>query len=163
MFGCGSDKITPPPPPTPPPTPPPPIVVSDGSGPLNVLTAVVRPFTTTQAGRLDVTVEWTYAANDVDVYLFRGGCTFEQFIAMQCQVVTFSESSTAKPERLTTSGAAAGSYVLVIANYGPGDESVAYQVVLTPGASAAAADTAASRNAPARIGAYRRSSSLDGR
>jgi hypothetical protein len=148
--------------PTPTPAPPP-AVVSQGSGSIEVLNVALINFGTSQAGRLEVTVDWTFATNDVDVYLFRGSCTPDQFLAMQCQVVTFSESTTAKPERLTASGAAAGSYVLAIGNAGPGDESVAFQVVLSPSASAAAADVAASRNAPARIGAYRRSSSLDGR
>jgi hypothetical protein len=95
------------------------------------------PFTTTQSGRLDVTAEWTFVTNDVDVYLARGNCTFDQFNANACDIAVFSESETAKPEKVRLSGAAAGSYTLFIGNRGPTDESVSFQVVLAPGASSA--------------------------
>jgi hypothetical protein len=94
--------------------------------------------TTTVAGSLTATVEWTFAGNDIDVYLISGNCSFEQFFAQQCPELAFSESTTAKPERITVAQAPAGAYTLFVWNIGPGDESWSFQVVLTPSASSAA-------------------------
>ena len=135
--GGGSGGVTTPS--TPPPTPPPPVVVSQGQGfPLEADFVGRVPFTTSRTGLLEATVDWTFAANDVDVALVRGDCTFEQFEAIQCPVLAFSVSTTAKPERIRSDGAAAGSYTLFVENAGPGDESVSFQVVLTPSATASA-------------------------
>ena len=143
LFGCGSDKVTPPPPP--PTTLPPllPQVVADGNG--VALEAEVLggdTFTTSRAGSLVATVDWTFATNDVDVALVRGDCSFEQFEAQQCPVLAFSISATAKPEIIRTDGAAAGTYTLFVENTGPTDESVSYQVVLTPSATGVSASRA---------------------
>ncbi len=137
--------------PTPPPSPPPSVIVT-GSGGLGIRLLAMIPFTSTTAGRLDATVDWTFAANDVDVYLVRGACTFEQFIADQCTVVAFSESLSAKPEKISAPGAAAGAYMLLIGNRGPGEESVAYQVVLSPSAASTASMARAAH--PNRIRSY---------
>jgi hypothetical protein len=141
LSACGgSSGPTSPPITTPPPTTlPPPAVVSQGSGTLEVDFLARVPFTTTQAGRLDATVDWTFATNDVDVLLTRGNCTFEQLDAGACDIAVFSVSETAKPEKVSLTGAAAGSYTLFIGNEGPTDEGVSYQVVLAPGASSASA------------------------
>jgi hypothetical protein len=163
LPSCGSDRNNNPTP-VPTPTPVPPAVstvVSTGSGSVPVRILAFIPFSTTAAGRLDVTVDWTFATNDVDVYLVRGACVFEQFVANQCAVATFSESASAKPERLTLSGAAAGSYELLIGNRGPTDESVAFQVVLTTG-GVASVSTGRSGTA-ARAGEYTRAAIFDRR
>jgi hypothetical protein len=88
-----------------------------------------------------VVVDWTFARNDVDAHLARGACDFFRFLSDQCDVAASSWSTTAKPERLSTRAAAAGVYTLMIPNFGPGTESVAYQVVLTTGGTAAATTT----------------------
>lgn len=139
LAACGGDKVTAPSPPAPTPPPPPaPVVVSQGSGSLEAgFLARILPFTTTRAGTLDVTVDWTFASNDVDALITRGDCSFDQLMAMQCPILAFAVSTSAKPEKLTVSGAAAGTYTLFIENAGPTDESVAWQVVLTPSASSA--------------------------
>jgi hypothetical protein len=98
------------------------------------------PFNTTQRGALEATVDWTFASNDVDVYLVQGQCDFDRLVALQCPVLAFSESTTAKPERARVADAAAGAYTIFIANIGPGEESVSFQVVLTPSGSASASD-----------------------
>jgi hypothetical protein len=90
-------------------------------------------------------VDWTFAANDVDVLLARGDCSFDQLEALQCPIVVFSVSTTAKPEKIRTENAAAGAYTLFVENTGPGDESVSFQVVLTPSATGAAPPSASSR------------------
>jgi len=141
--GGGTTDPTPIPTPTPAPTPKPPYVVSQ-------LTAVTLeaeyvgwlPFTTTERGALDVTVDWTYAANDLDVYLGQGSCDGDSFDTPQCPLVAYSESSTAKPEKVHFDNAVAGTYTIFVGNAGPGDEAVSFQVVLTPSATAAASTRA---------------------
>jgi hypothetical protein len=118
------------------PTPAPPVVVSQGGGTLEVDFLARVPFTTTQAGSLDITVDWTYAANDLDVFLVRNDCSFDDFFDEVCLPIALSISTTAKPERVHFGGAAAGVYTLFVGNVGPGDESASYQVVLSPGAAA---------------------------
>jgi hypothetical protein len=135
---------------TPVPTPTPPAVVSQGAGlPLAAGYAGLVNVTTARTGTLDVTVDWTYPANDVDVLLTRGACTFDQLIALQCTILAFSDSTTAKPEKIHAESAAAGTYSLFVENTGPGDESVSFQVVLTPTTAAAAPPSASSRGVSA--------------
>ncbi len=146
LAACGgSSPSAPTPTPTPVPTPPPPQVVAQGNDTLEAEFTGRLAFTTTRAGTLEATVDWTYATNDVDVALVQGDCSFEQATAQQCTVLAFSVSTTAKPEKITASNAAAGTYTLFIENTGPGDESLAFQVVLTPSATSAASPTASSR------------------
>src|SRR5688572_12660501 len=88
LPGCGSNTPTPVASPTP--TPPPPVtqsIVASGGGSLPLLVLAPTPFTTGAAGTLDVTVDWTFATNNVDIYLARGGCSFDQFVTNQCNVV----------------------------------------------------------------------------
>lgn len=146
LAGCGgSSPSQPTPTPTPVPTPPPPQVLAQGGDTLEAEMAGRLPFTTTRAGKLEATVDWTYATNDVDVALVQGDCSFEQASAAQCTVLAISVSTTAKPEKITVNSAAAGTYTLFIENAGPGDESISFQVVLTPSATSAAPPTASSR------------------
>jgi hypothetical protein len=146
LAACGgSTPSQPNPTPTPVPTPPPPQVVAQGSGPLTAESiGQIPPFTTARAGALEATVDWTYATNDIDVYLVRGDCSGDQFLALQCTIAAFSESTTAKPEKIRADNAAAGTYSLFIANIGKSDERLSFQVVLTPSATGAAPPSASS-------------------
>jgi hypothetical protein len=92
---------------------------------------IVGDFTTTAVGRLDVTVNWTFSTNNVDVYVTRGACTVDGLNAGTCTLAVSSESTTAKPERLLVTGLAAGTYTLLIGNRGPEVDSGSYQVVHT--------------------------------
>lgn len=115
------------------------VVLDKGEGQLPARVALFRPLATTETGAFDVKVDWTFAANDVDVFLASGTCSFEQFIADQCTISAMATSTTAKPETVRLANQPAGTYTLVVANFGPGDESIAYQVVFTPGTAAASA------------------------
>jgi len=155
LAACGgSSPSTPTPTPTPVPTPPPPEVVANGSGgPLPAESiGQLPPFTTTRAGALDATVDWTHATSDLDVYLVRGNCSGEQFLADQCTMVAFSESTTAKPEKVHADNAAAGTYTLFILNAGKSEERISFQVVLTPSATGAAPPSASSLGAAPSLG-----------
>ena len=88
------------------------------------------PFPTDRAGLLEGTVDWASAANDLNVYLVKGECTYDQLNAGQCETLVSSES-TNKPETLRYQSPQASTYTIFIHNRGPGDESVSFQVVLS--------------------------------
>jgi hypothetical protein len=122
------------------PTPTPRVTVLDtGQGTLPALVALMRPLATTETGAFDATVDWTFTSNDIDVFLMRGTCTFTQFVTNQCTVVASATGTTGKQERVRAANQPAGAYTFIVANFGPEDESIAYQVVFTTGASAASA------------------------
>jgi hypothetical protein len=139
LGACGNDGPTNPISTTtpPPPTPRPPVVLDRGEGQLPAFNVLVRPLATAETGAFDVTVDWTFASNDVDVAIARGACSFEQLISAECTLLGMTTSVTTKPERLRVANQPAGTYTLLIANFGPDDESIAYQAVFTPGTSAA--------------------------
>jgi hypothetical protein len=154
--GCSDNPAGPGCQPSPIPTPSPLVtrVVSQGSRSLETrfLTDVV--FTTTASGTVGVEVNWTFASNDVDIYLTRGAdpCTVDAFNSGTCAFIASSESTSLKPERLTAAGLAAGTYTLYIGNLGPTDESVAYQVTLasTSASSTSSATTRSVRSSAAK-------------
>jgi hypothetical protein len=161
LFGvsCGGNtpvNVTPPT--TLPPPPAPPRVVSEGAQPLEVEFIGRTQFNITLAGRLDATVDWTFATNDLDVWLVRGDCSFEQFFDGGCTVLASSESATAKPERITAANAAPGLHSMFIGNAGPDDESLSWQVVLTPSGAASGPAGASS----VRAGGFERARSRRG-
>ncbi len=92
---------------------------------------VLVPFTTTATGTLGVTVSWSHATNDLDIGVERGSCTCDALLAGKCVDVAGSDSPTAKPETLSISNLAAGTYTLGVVNVGPGREAGSYQVLLT--------------------------------
>lgn len=163
LPGCGGGDNGPTPTPTPTPTPRPvPQVVDEGSeSGIGVLTLLYVPFSSSLSGPMDITVDWTSASNDVDIYLTQGtdACELDTINADQCPFVAMSESGTAKPERISLPNAAAGDYTLYIGNRGPTDESVSWQVVVTSSAVAASGRTptvAAPRQKDAFLQAVRR-------
>jgi hypothetical protein len=115
-------------------TPPPPVtrVVTQGSDTLESETIGGVVFTTTATGTIGLEVNWTFASNDVDIYLARGNdpCTDDTFENRSCFIAS-EESTSMKPEKLSVPNLAAGVYTLYVANFGDTDESVAWQVTLT--------------------------------
>ncbi len=98
------------------------------------------PFTTTATGTIGVTIDWTFATNDIDIYLTRGTnlCSIDQFNNDECQFLGRTTGVSTKPETLSVSNLTAGPYTLYIVNWGSTDDSVGYQITLTslPGAAA---------------------------
>ena len=70
-------------------------------------------------------------------------------IAKQCTILAFSVSTTAKPEKIRTDSAAAGTYTLFVENTGPATRDVSFQVVLTPTTASALAALGLRRGAQA--------------
>jgi hypothetical protein len=144
--GGGGNPGSPTPTPTPVPTPPPPVVVLQGSGyPLESGFVGRMNFTTTRAGALEATVDWTFATNDVDVLVTKGDCSFDQLEADQCTILGFAISTTAKPEKVNIASADAGLHTIFVENTGDRDESVSFQVVLSPTATGAGGPSASGR------------------
>jgi hypothetical protein len=146
------------------PTPPPPPaqvtrVVSEGNAPMRSKFVAPVVFTTTASGAVAVTVDWTFATNDVDIFLARGSepCTLQTFNDRSCGFIATEESFSMKPEKLTVPSLAAGTYSLYIANFGDTDESVAWQFTLTSAsASSASAATKATVQRSAAKGTLNR-------
>jgi hypothetical protein len=90
----------------------------------------LQQLTITQAGSLEVIVDWTFASNDIDIVLFSGTCTPALITSTGCSAITATTSVTAKPERLT-SNVNPGSYTIGVTNFGNGNESGVGQVFLT--------------------------------
>ncbi len=88
-------------------------------------------FTTSATGTLEAQCDWTFASNDIDIGVYRGSCSFSQFLNLQCGVLVESTSQTAKPERVTSSNVPAGTYTLMIVSIGNTNESGNCQVFLT--------------------------------
>jgi hypothetical protein len=123
----------------PPPTPELPRVIDRGEGMLPAFVALMRPLATTQSGSIEAIVDWTYATNDLDVLLARGTCTLPQLQAAQCAIAAAASGTGTKHEQVRLANQPAGTYTFILLNFGPDDESVSYQVVFTPGTSAASA------------------------
>lgn len=133
LPACGSSS-TPTTPATPAPTPTPctqtNVLQVDGSVPALSL-ARAPAFSVSTAGRLDITVDWTFAASPIGVYLVTAGaCSIDQFNAQTCTFLARSET-TAKPRKFSVANTAAGNYELLVANFGTQDESISGQVVLS--------------------------------
>lgn len=135
--GGGSNTVSAPPTPVPTPTAPPQRVVAERSGvALPVDRAIYRSFDTTFPGALDATVDYTYADTRLLLWLAKGLCTPDLAQIEQCNYVATSFAGP-KPRKLSATGTTAGQYTLIIGNFGPQDEAISYQVVLTPNAGAA--------------------------
>ncbi len=140
LTACGgsSNPVTS----TPPTTTPAPVtkLIHDDSFAVGTKVVVPDTFATTSTGTLEVTVDWTFASNDVDIFVARGTepCTLQTFNNRTCGFVATEESLTMKPEKLTIPNLAAGSYTLYVANYGSSNESVSCHIVLTTASAASA-------------------------
>lgn len=87
-------------------------------------------FTTPASGRVEVTVDWTSPTNNIDVYVTKGTCTVDQVNDRTCNFAILSESTTARPEKLSATLDAA-TYSLMIGNRGPTTETASYEVTFT--------------------------------
>ena len=112
---------------------------TDGNGPQTIDDSRSVPvgaasfitFTPTRNLTAEAEVQWTSSTNDVDVYATSGNCaSLDALIALNCNVVAFSESATAKPERITFAGNNATQYKVWALNLGPNTETVIIRVTL---------------------------------
>jgi len=129
--GGGGGSVTAPPVPS---ASPAPVTTLIEEGTINGLAenrVVWGNFQSAWAGRLEVTVDWTSPANNLDIFLTLGLCDPDQLQAGACTVIGTAESPSAKPERITVNGAVNGLFTLFVVNLGPGTESFSYRVQVT--------------------------------
>ena len=104
-------------------------VVFQGSGSLPAETVVLGPFSTTTLGRLDATVDWTFPATPIGVFIVNQA-TCDLATAVLCSALAGSETRP-KPRRISGFNAGPGSYWLAIVNNGTEDDAWTGQVVLS--------------------------------
>jgi hypothetical protein len=127
----GSSSPTTPATPAPTPTPCTQSILLQVAGAVSQRSLGRRAFSATTAGRLDVTVDWTFPASPIGVYVVTaGGCPIDQFNARTCTFLAISETAT-KPRKLSVANVAAGNYELLVGNFATQDESISGQVVLS--------------------------------
>jgi hypothetical protein len=144
FTACGDDaSVTMPPtpaPPTPvPPTPTPATLIIAGERALvaprpEKATLVSWDFTTPEAGTVDVTISYLHDDSQILVWVTNRLCNRWQFERDECFYLTKSLVGP-RPRTLTAPGVEAGGYSLFVANDGPHDEQIGYEVFLTPSAS----------------------------
>ena len=129
---------TPTPTPTPTPSPGATSVIREASTSLASRTRRTVTFTTTATGTIGATIDWTFASNDVDIYLSQGTnlCSIDQFNDDECQFLGSTTSASTKPETLSVPNLTAGPYTLYIVNWSFTDDSVGYQITLTTASDA---------------------------
>ena len=123
---------------------PTPRVVQQGSFPLaapegdTVYFAIV-PIPESSGALWEATADWTSGTNTLWMWVANGVCTVEQFekpecpfeASCPCQFAIRSEVATPKPRVLSISNATAATRTLIVANIGPGAETVNYRVMVT--------------------------------
>jgi hypothetical protein len=88
--------------------------------------------TVTGTGTVDATAQWTFAANDVDLFLTDRNCAATSIFNLgNCNVLARADSFTNKPEVIRQQFST-GVYRLYVYNDGPGTESGTLIVGFTP-------------------------------
>jgi hypothetical protein len=136
LAACGSKDTITTPTPTPTPTPPPaPVTLSRGDLTPQAHHFYDLPITTTVAGTLSVQVNWTFSSDVMLVAIASSSCTVAAFQGNACTFLVIDTGPSATPSKtVTLPGAAVGSYMVIIDNRGPADESLNYVVALQPSA-----------------------------
>jgi hypothetical protein len=83
------------------------------------------------AGTMDVTANWTFTSNDVDIYVTSTACAVHQdLLANRCTLLARADGVSTKPERLTLA-VQQGTLRIWLANFGPTNESGNVEIGLT--------------------------------
>jgi hypothetical protein len=88
-------------------------------------------FSIDRPGTIEATFDYTLDTNRIAVWIARGRCDSVDFAANQCTFVATSLTGS-RPRKVVVTGAASGEYTFHLINFGPGDESVSFQIVLIP-------------------------------
>ena len=122
LSACGSGPDGPDPlPPTPDPCAQ--AMVEQDAGPVDPRNLVYWDFSIPQSGRLDTTLDWTYAPTRMGFYLVPANtCTLQEFNNRSCNFLVRSEPPGVKPRKTSTPNFTAGNYRWIIGNF---DDTVA--------------------------------------
>jgi len=130
LLGCGGGGTTPTPVPTPVPAPVR-TIVGQQNWTAGVLETPNFDVTLGAAGNMDATVQWTFASNDVDIYVTSTSCASgADLLANRCTLLAKADGTTSKPERLSMQ-ASAGVFRIWVVNFGPTRESGTLEVGVT--------------------------------
>ncbi|HEY6323228.1 MAG TPA: hypothetical protein VJA16_16920 [Thermoanaerobaculia bacterium] len=91
------------------------------------------PFTTAAGGNLEVDADWTSAADNIQLVLFRGDCTLADAVQNACDLNQIADArAMVKPQQLLEPLLPPGTYTIMVINAGPNDESGTMTAKLTP-------------------------------
>jgi hypothetical protein len=91
------------------------------------------PFTTSTGGNLEVDADWTSAADNIQLVLFRGDCTLEDAVQNACDLNQIADArAMVKPQQLLEPLLPPGTYTIMVINAGPNDETGTMTAKLTP-------------------------------
>ncbi len=91
------------------------------------------PFTTATGGNLEVDADWTSAADNIQLVLFRGDCTLQDAVQNACDPNQIAAArAMIKPQQLLEPLLPPGTYTIMVINAGPNDESGTMTAKLTP-------------------------------
>jgi hypothetical protein len=135
LSGCGGGGgPTTIPTPAPTPTPCTQSMVEQDAETIDSFNLIYFDFPVPESGRLDVTLDWTFAASSMGFYLVPANtCTLEQFNSRSCTFVIRSEPSSGKPRKLSLPVVNAGNYRWVVGNFASVQESFSLAIVLSKG------------------------------
>jgi len=103
--------------------------VFTGHNPIAESTYLIQPITTDKTGRLELTVDWVLDANIIRMVLTQAPCSLEQFNADQCNVI-LDLFPPPKPLTASTFWLSAGTYDLILANFGSTREIASTNITL---------------------------------
>lgn len=86
-----------------------------------------------RGGTVEVVADWTLAGNNIDVYATSADCfdfSTSVIAVTQCLALAEAAGQTVKPERLTLSGAAGGTYRLFVVNRGSQPDTVTVRLTI---------------------------------
>jgi hypothetical protein len=91
------------------------------------------PFTTATGGNLEVDADWTSAADNIQLVLFRGDCTLQDAVQNACDPNQIAAArAMVKPQQLLEPTLPPGTYTIMVIDAGPNDESGTMTAKLTP-------------------------------
>lgn len=139
LPGCGGDSGNTPivPTPTPVPQPTTTVIFQSAFPPLGAFDAAAGDFSIPNAGSVRVTMDWTFASNDMDIFVFSGTtcADFETFFrtgaAPGCTLLGQDIDPVRKPAVVQFTAAAAQNARILVLNLGPTNESGVVQITLT--------------------------------
>jgi hypothetical protein len=107
---------------------------SDSTGTLDAQMLLYFDFSLQDAGRLDMTRDWTHPSSPMGLCLTPANtCTLEQFNARSCNFIVRSEPSGVKPRKVSTPNVQAGNCRWLVGNFSDAKESAYLQIVLSKG------------------------------
>lgn len=138
LSACGGRSNPTGPTPTPAPTPrPTPVTTTVRQSTFTGLEpnfALSVTFPVDFTGDVQITVDWTFGSNNIDLIVARGGpnpcLASDGFLDFGICDVVATQATSNKPERLAAQ-LAAGQYTLYIRNRGSSREALSYQILLT--------------------------------